>query len=80
MRANKKTTKMMMNQKMPTHQVAPIHELLLAVLLLYQSVQRLKKWHAPCFFNDVSPQVRLASFERCVHKFPDFPKRLSFSE
>ena len=36
MRANKKTTKMMMNQKMPTHQVAPIHEpgLLLAVLLL----------------------------------------------
>ena len=34
MRANKKTTKMMMNQKVPMHQVAPIQELLLAVLLL----------------------------------------------
>ena len=40
-------------------------------LLLKRSVQGLKKRTVPCFY-DVLPQLRLAGFERCVHKFPDF--------
>ena len=43
-----------------------------------RSVQGLKKRTVPGFY-DVLPQLRLASFERCVHKFPDFPKCLSSS-
>ena len=43
-----------------------------------RSVQGLKKRTVPGFY-DVLPQLRLASFERCVHKFPDFRKCLSSS-
>ena len=38
-----------------------------------------EKRPVPSFFYDVLPQFWRVSFERCVHKFPDFPKWLSSS-
>ena len=74
-RANKKTLQMMMNQKMPT--LMGRQQTRIGQLNRKQKDKRNK--NSTVLLLQRSVQVRLASFERYVHKFPDFPKCLSSS-